>query len=77
MKDPYRIAEVPETTRPARHAAPASVLRPVLWLVFFAAMAANAVCSSVGASVAGVAFGVLGAGCAVALAVHHYRHRRG
>jgi hypothetical protein len=74
MTDPYRISEAPETTEaePVRR----GPLRPVLWLVLIVSAAANAVCSSIGISpFVGAGFGVITLACAIALIVHHYRHR--
>lgn len=54
------------------------VLRPVLWLLLVITVAANAVISSANLNVAlGVASGLAALGCATALVVDHYRHRRG
>jgi hypothetical protein len=74
MTDPYRITEAPEAPEagPARR----GPLRPVLWLVLIVSAAANAVCSSVGVNAfVGIVFGVIALASAVALIVHHYRHR--
>lgn len=54
-----------------------SRLRPVLWLVLIVSLAANAVTSSIGATVPGIVCGVVAVACAVTLGVHHYRSRRG
>jgi hypothetical protein len=78
MADPYRISEA-SAAEPARHAGPrGGLLRPVLWLVLIVSAAANAVSSSIGVSeFVGTGFGLITLGCAAALVIHHYRHRRG
>lgn len=54
------------------------MLRPVLWLLLVITVAANAVISSANLNLAlGVASGLAALGCATALIVDHYRHRRG
>jgi hypothetical protein len=74
MTDPYRISEATEA--PEAHPVRRGPLRPVLWLVLIVSAAANAVCSSVGASpFVGAGFGLITLASAVALIVHHYRHR--
>jgi UDP-N-acetylmuramyl pentapeptide phosphotransferase/UDP-N-acetylglucosamine-1-phosphate transferase len=52
------------------------LVRPVLWLVLVVSAAANAVASTTGVNVlAGLGAGLVTLACAVALIVHHYRHR--
>jgi hypothetical protein len=79
MTDPYRISEAPETHHRAAHAGTrGGLLRPVLWLVLIVSAAANGVASNIEVSpLLGICFGVVTLASAVALAVHHYRHRRG
>jgi hypothetical protein len=64
--------------QPAQHADTRNgLLRPVLWLVLVLSAAANAV-TNIGISpLVGIGFGLVTLGCATALIVHHYRHRRG
>ncbi|MFE7874925.1 hypothetical protein ACFUYE_31835 [Micromonospora humida] len=54
-------------------------LRPVLWLLLFVSITANAIASSVGtttgSTVVSVLFGVTALVCAGSLVVGHYRHR--
>lgn len=78
MRDPYRISEPPQPSPPAADAsAQGGIVRPVLWLVLVVSAAANAVASATGVSVlVGIGSGLVALGCAVALSVHHYQHRR-
>ena len=78
MADRYRISEASTTPGGGNHDGDdrTGVLRPVLWLVLIVSAAANATVSAVGANVlAGIGFGVITLAYAVALVVHHYRHR--
>ncbi|MDG4816057.1 MULTISPECIES: hypothetical protein [unclassified Micromonospora] len=53
-------------------------LRPILWLLLFVSITANAIASSVGttaSTVISVLFGVVALVCAGSLVVDHYRHR--
>ncbi|MFI7437292.1 hypothetical protein [Micromonospora haikouensis] len=54
-------------------------LRPILWLLLFVSITANAIASSVGATTASTVisalFGVMALICAGSLVVDHYRHR--
>lgn len=53
-----------------------SALRPVLWLVLFVSLAANAATSVMGLTAVSAAVGVLALASAATLIVHHYRNRR-
>lgn len=73
----YRIVDAPEAPSPAPHKAAGNGVRPLLWLVLVVSVAANAVLSTaeINTSLA-AGFGTVALGCAVALVVQHYRHRR-
>ena len=74
MADRYRVSESPA---PSPGGDRGGMLRPVLWLLLIVSAAANATVSAAGASVlAGIGSGLVTLACAVALVVHHYRHRR-
>jgi hypothetical protein len=74
MTDPYRISDAPEADATSVRR---GALRPVLWLVLFVSGLANAICSTAGINpFVGAGFGVITLASAVALIVHHYRHRR-
>ncbi|MCP2170049.1 hypothetical protein LX83_006937 [Goodfellowiella coeruleoviolacea] len=85
MAEPYRDSDpLPESpgdslrSSTSDSGAGAGVLRPVLWLVLVVSAAGNAVFSSLDDTVlVGIGLGLVTLGCAVALAVHHYRRRRG
>ncbi|AGL13694.1 hypothetical protein [Actinoplanes sp. N902-109] len=51
-------------------------IRPVLWLILIVAAVANMILSSMGATIAGVVFGVIAVAAAGTLVVDHYRNRR-
>lgn len=72
------ILNVSEASRPAPPAdAPRGMLRPVLWLLLAISAVLNIVTSNFGPNLfVGIGFGLATLACAVALAVHHYRHRR-
>lgn len=78
MTDPYAISETPEATDRNRPAVTTEgMVRPVLWLVLIVSAAANALVSGIGLSAyVGAGFGLMTMACAIALIVHHYRHRR-
>jgi hypothetical protein len=54
-----------------------SPLRPILWLLLFLSITANAIASSVGvttaSTVVSVLFGITALICAISLVIHHYR----
>ncbi|MFD4206373.1 hypothetical protein ACFWRG_10345 [Micromonospora tulbaghiae] len=73
MNDLDRTAETAET---AATPAPVTRMRPLLWLVLIAGVAANVTLSSVLDNPwAGSAFGALALASGVALAMNHYRNR--
>ncbi|WP_433514736.1 hypothetical protein ACQP2T_03435 [Nonomuraea sp. CA-143628] len=72
------ILNVSEAARPAQSAdARRGMLRPVLWLLLAISAVLNIVTSNIGSNIfVGIGFGLATIACAVALAAHHYRHRR-
>ncbi|MFD6753628.1 MULTISPECIES: hypothetical protein [Micromonospora] len=74
MIDQHRHASAGTAATPDNDAR--NLLRPVLWLLLILSAAANITMSVVGAYAIGSGFGLITVACAVALVVHHYRHRR-
>ncbi|MDG4786053.1 hypothetical protein O7626_08960 [Micromonospora sp. WMMD1102] len=77
MSDPYRAPTAPRPGTPAHQVAGRGVLRPLLWVLLIASAAANGISSMTDLSpLVGIGFGLGTLGCAGALILHHYRHRR-
>jgi hypothetical protein len=75
--DPYRISEPPQASSGGVQSPPIGIVRPVLWLVLVVSTAANVVASTTGVNMlVGIGSGLVVLACAIALSVHHYRHRR-
>ena len=53
-----------------------SRMRPLLWAALILSLAANAVASTIGATVISIVFGVLTLAFGATLVVGHYRHRQ-
>ncbi|GIF10128.1 hypothetical protein [Actinoplanes teichomyceticus] len=72
MTDRFRVDGTPE---PSSAPPPIGRLRPALWLLLIVSLTVNAVASAIGATLAGIAFGLVTLACAGWLVVDHYRRR--